>query len=203
MDKQSQGAWITSCKLFMSSLEWNSISTDSDLGPGSRNGPCSGLGSTPHFSWILWKEGVWPVCVFEEKCKLSLSFFSASSINDAEERFSHVQQVFILTRNILTRNQYIFLLLQSFPAHTTHLTDPGVLSKQNYHCAWCRTNFLSCPYLYLVVAIVGVNFCLLGVHWAYSHSGRRVEMFLPLGPAGIRASNLTKTKVQQDAQRKV
>lgn len=93
MDKQSQGAWITSCKLFMSSLEWNSISTDSDLGPGSRNGPCSGLGSTPHFSWILWKEGVWPVCVFEEKCKLSLSFFSASSINDAEERFSHVQQV--------------------------------------------------------------------------------------------------------------
>lgn len=35
-----------------------------------------------------------------------------------------------------------------------------------------------------------------------SHLGRKVETYLPLGPQAFRASNLTKTKVQQDAQRK-
>lgn len=96
---------------------------------------------------------------------------------------------------ILIRNEVHFPSLPVFPAHTTHFTGPGVLSKQNYHCAWCRTNFLSYRSLYLVVAIVAANFCLLEVPWACGLVpaiwGKRVQTYLPLGPHAFRASNLT------------
>lgn len=57
-----------------------------------------------------------------------------------------------------------------------------------------------------MVAVVAVNFCLLEVPWACDlilDLGRSVETHLPLGAHAFRASNLTKTRVQHNAQRKV
>lgn len=77
-----------------------------------------------------------------------------------------LRRAFSMSNNFIPiRNQVHFPSPPVFPVHTTHLTGPGVLSKQNYHSAWHRTNFLSYPSLYLVVAIVAVN-CLLEVPWA-------------------------------------
>lgn len=86
---------------------------------------------------------------------------------------------------VIIRNQVNFPSSPVFSSHRSHLTGPGVSSKQNYHGAWSRTQFFI-----LLIFISGSCSCSskflfigspLGLWLDTRHLQRRAERPLLLG----------------------